>query len=659
MYSNTNIINNRHDTKPIISDDEALADRMTRSLGVLKRYLDEGRHVYGVNTGYGGSADTRTDDVTNLQKGLIQHHNAAILLPSDRGEDCIATLQDLRRHSLPNQLVRASILVRCNSLLRGHSAVRLEVVQAMAKLVEQDLSPVIPLRGSISASGDLTPLAYIAGALEGNPDIFVNGGKARQYRIMPADEALALAGIRPFTFGPKEGLGLLNGTGVSTAAASIVIHEAQQLALLSQVLTAMGTEALLGTSHNYHPFIAEIRPHPGQREVAHNVFNWLDDSQLALGNHIQNIGLAQDRYALRTASQWIGPQLEDLLLAQQQVEIELNSTTDNPLIDIAGNAIHHGGNFQAASITSAMEKTMLATQMIGKLLFAQCSEIINPMLNKGLPPNLAIDDPSLSFAFKGVDINMAAYLSELGYLTHPVSPHVQSAEMHNQAVNSLALIAARYAGDAVEVLSMMSATYLYVLCQALDLRVLHLEFVKVARPLIERVTLDAFGAVISPGEHEALNELVWGRLIREWDERSRLDLRDRAVETAASTVDCVLDFITTHTPSLSTVGGQSLLSQRQKWKKLVGESLYTTYDGVRNDFLDKPSTPAYLCAKSRQMYTYVRQTLNVPAQRGLEDHPTYGAQLGRDGQPKKTIGSNISIVYAALRSGGLMEVVLK
>ncbi|UKZ84016.1 hypothetical protein TrVFT333_011832 [Trichoderma virens FT-333] len=167
---------------------------------------------------------------------------------------------------------------------------------------------------------------------------------------MPADEGLALVGIRPFTFGPKEGQSLLNGTCVNMAAAGIVIHDVRQLALLSQVLTTMSSEALLRTNHNYYPFIAEIRPHPSQRELAQNVFNWLDDSQLAIGNHIKNIGLAQDRYDLRTSSQWIGPQLQDLLLAQQQVETELMSTTDNHLIDIPGNAIHHGGNFQLLTL---------------------------------------------------------------------------------------------------------------------------------------------------------------------------------------------------------------------------------------------------------------------------------------------------------------------
>lgn len=631
---------------------------MEKSLEVLRRHLDEGRPVYGVNTGYGGSADTRTDNITDLQKALIQHHNAGVLLPPDRGLDSNSIIEDLKKHALPNQVVRASMLTRCNSLLRGHSAVRLEVVEAMITLLTKDLTPVIPLRGSVSASGDLTPLAYIAGMLEGNPDIYVNGGKQRQYRIMTAQEALGLAGLTPLAFGPKEGLGLMNGTSVSSAAAGIVIFQAQQLALLSQILTTMGTEALLGTSHNYHPFIASVRPHHGQREAAWNIFCWLSDSKLTFDSDAKRIGLVQDRYALRTASQWIGPQLEDLLLAQQQVEIELNSTTDNPIIDVRGDIIHHGGNFQAAVVTSAMEKTLLTLQMLGKVLFAQCSEIINPMLNKGLPPNLSADDPSLSFTFKGVDINMAAYMSELGYLAHPVSTHIQSAEMHNQAINSLALIACRYASDAVEVLSLMTATYLYVLCQALDLRVLHVEFVKATKPEVTQITRQMFACTLPSNKHDALCEDIWNRLMQQWEEGSRLDLRDRATVATANTAETALDFVTSHGPFQLMMEAQSFLLLRQQWKDQVVATLCASYTTIRDCFFDNPPTAAHLCSKSQRMYCYVRQTLNVPMHRGLEDHPTYVSRQEKGRAIKKTIGSNISVVYEALRSGGLMEAVM-
>jgi phenylalanine ammonia-lyase len=147
----------------------------------------------------------------------------------------------------------------------------------------------------------------------------------------------------------------------------------------------------------------------------------------------------------------------------------LTLATDNPLIDGTTGRVHHGGNFQAMAVTSAMESTRLALHHVGKLIFAQATELTNPAMNRGLPPNLAATDPSLNYHGKGIDIAAAAYVSELGYLANPVSTHIQSAEMHNQAVNSLALISARQTIDAIQVLSMLMASYLYILCQGRSL----------------------------------------------------------------------------------------------------------------------------------------------------------------------------------------------
>jgi phenylalanine ammonia-lyase len=294
------------------------------------------------------------------------------------------------------------------------------VLEVIMALIDHTVTPIIPLRGSISASGDLSPLSYIAGVLEANPDIYVQFGEGSNQRIISSDKALELLGRSPIKLRPKEGLGLVNGTAVCTSVASLALWEANHLAVLSQACTAMATEALRGHAESFHPFIAEVRPHPGQIEAARNIYGFLTGSRLAKGanpiyvNGMPQIGrelpvavshniLAQDRYAIRTASQWIGPQLEDLLLAHQQIYTELNATTDNPLIDMTSGVprFFNGGNFQAASITSAMEKTRSALQMLGKMIFAQCTEIIDPAFNNGLPANLAADDPSLSFTCKG------------------------------------------------------------------------------------------------------------------------------------------------------------------------------------------------------------------------------------------------------------------
>jgi phenylalanine ammonia-lyase len=600
-----------------------------------------------------------------MQRALIQHQNSGVLLPSDIGQssdDFDESSLDLKSHNLPRPIVRGTMLARINSLLRGHSAVRLVVVENIATLLNHDFVPVIPLRGSISASGDLSPLSYIAGALEGNHDIFLDcrmpNGKRQ---IMSADRAIQLAGLTPTTMMPKEGLGLMNGTAVSVAGATMALHETQYLALSTQVLTAMCTEAMRGSADNYHPFIADIRPHAGQMEAGINIFKMLETSKLVVGKDSHTAGLYQDRYALRTSSQWIGPQLEDLMLSAKQLEVELNSTTDNPLVDPEAGMVHHGGNFQAASVTSAMEKTRLSLQMLGKLMFAQCTELINPQLNHILSPNLCFDDPDLSYTFKGIDINMASYQSELAFLANPVSTHVQSAEMHNQAVNSLALISARYTLDAVELVSLMTSAFLYALCQALDLHVLYIEYMtlieKKARPAFE----DKFSTVLSPND---LAEL-WPQLFtavkagltsaksKALDERSRI--------AAEATLVPLTKSLAKSPKAAETNVFSSLIPWSDELATIIASSVRETR--VRFSSGDGPTTLEYLGHGSATMYRFVRYELNVPLHKGLVEHPTY-PNAERDGVrasagEKVTLGKRISTIYGALRTGRMRKVLLE
>jgi len=435
----------KHGVTPALDKSPDVLERIDASVKMLRAYLEKGYMVYGVNTGFGGSADTRTTDLTSLQRALVQHQNAGILTSTDIGRpqfDSISGAPDFSSTAMPTSWVRGLMLSRVNSVLRGHSAVSLPIIEAIIALLKNDLTPVIPLRGSISASGDLSPLSYVAGTLQGNPDIYVRTGAAHKYATVNASEALQLAGLEPIILAAKEGLGLLNGTAASASVASLALYETNHLATLSQVLVAMGCEALKGTSESFHPFLATIRPHRGQIESSRTILSFLTHSKLAGGfqgpHSFSMAGLAQDRYALRTSAQWLSPLLEDLLLANEQVSVELNSTTDNPLIEVATSTMHHGGNFQASSLASAMEKSRAAVQAIGKMLFSLGCEIVNPGLNRGLPPNVAADDPSLSFMGKGIDISLAAYVSELGFLANPMGPHVHSAEMHNQGKQSLA-----------------------------------------------------------------------------------------------------------------------------------------------------------------------------------------------------------------------------
>ncbi|RYO81317.1 hypothetical protein DL764_009778 [Monosporascus ibericus] len=275
------------------------------------------------------------------------------------------------------------MLVRSNATARGHSAVILEVLEAILALLRRRLVPVIPLRGTVCASGDLMPLAYIAGVLEGNPDIVVR----KDGTLVNAKGALAAASLNQIIIGPKEAPGLVNATAPLAPLAARVIYDAHQLAVLTQALIAMAVKVLLGNSESFHPFIEQ-----GVRN----------------GKNRNPEGLAQNPYALRSAPQWIGPQLEDLMAAHQQVTQEFNSSADNPLVDA--------------------------------------------------DPD--VREVYTSFTANGIDINIVAYMSELAFLASPVSSHVRAAEVHNQSINSLAFLSARMIQQAVELVSFMGASRL-------------------------------------------------------------------------------------------------------------------------------------------------------------------------------------------------------
>lgn len=591
--------------------------------------------VPGVNTGCGGNASTRTERLEMLQMAFLQHQQAGILpeLPS----------LDAINHALPSDITRGAMLLRCHSLLRGHSAIRIEVLDLICQALNNNVTPLIPLRGSISASGDLSPLAYVGGLVEGNPDVFAQVGSmdaSQDVQILSVPNALAQAGIKPVTLQAKEALSIINGTAPSTAAAALVLHDVNQIAVLVQLLTAMTTEAILGAVDNYHDFISQTRPHAGQMEVANNVRSFLVGSQFSRDIKVKQQGLVQDRYALRTAPQWIGPQLEDLMAAARQVVTELNSTTDNPLIDVVGDRFHHGGNFQAVSVTSAMEKTKTALVMFGRLLVSQCQEIINPMLNKGLPPNLCFDDPSLSYTCKGLDINIAAYFSELAFLTNSVANHVHVAEMNNQSVNSLALISARYAGQAVDIVTMMSAVHLYVLCQALDLRALERELWSAVKPRISTLYRDVFRGSSMSDRFDT----IWQGILASWEHNNTLDMEQRCQNISSDSTHQIFDFMMTGTIPFTP-------EPIQRWKAELFLALSEANQSIREEFQKRQTTTDYLSTATRHLYCWVRHTLRVPLHRGLVDHP----RTDPTSFANKTIGTHITTIYTAIRSGDAME----
>lgn len=376
-------------------DQNAIPD-IEASTRIVEQVIEENRTVYGINTGFGLLANTRIapEDLETLQKSIVLSHAAGI------GE------------FMADETVRLMMVLKINSLARGFSGIRLSVINALIKLVNANVYPCVPQKGSVGASGDLAPLAHMSTVLLGEGQARHNG------KVMSGLEGLKIAGLEPITLAPKEGLALLNGTQASTAFALEGLFVAEDLYSSATVCGAMSVEAALGSRRPFDPRIHRVRGHRSQMDAAEAYRHMLDTSS-GIGDSHTNCEKVQDPYSLRCQPQVMGACLQQIRNAASALEVEANSVSDNPLVFADDGDIISGGNFHAEPVAMAADNLALAIAEIGSLSERRMALLIDSALSK-LPPFL-VDNGGVNSGFMIAQVTSAALASENKTLAHPAS----------------------------------------------------------------------------------------------------------------------------------------------------------------------------------------------------------------------------------------------
>ena len=372
------------------------AARMRATRTVVEGLAARGEAVYGVTTGFGKLSDVAipADQLAQLQVNLIRSHAAGV------------------GPRLPEEEVRAMMLLRANVLAKGFSGARPELAQLLCGMLNARCWPDIPEQGSVGASGDLAPLAHLALALIGEGELNHPGGRG------PAAEGLAAHGLTSVALGPKEGLALINGTQAHTAVAALAVTAARRAWVTAHVAGAMSLEALLGTPTPFDPRIHAARGQRGQQVSAALLLELLRDSQIR-ESHREGDTRVQDAYALRCMPQVHGPVLEAIEFAEGLITTELNAATDNPLVFDDGTMLS-GGNFHGQAVALALDILAIVMTNLAVMSERRIDRLVHPDLNEGLPPFLT-PTAGVSSGFMMAQVTAAAITSECKGLAHPAS----------------------------------------------------------------------------------------------------------------------------------------------------------------------------------------------------------------------------------------------
>jgi len=415
------------------------------SVACVNRIVAENRTAYGINTGFGLLASTRIAprDLEKLQRSLVLSHAAGT------------------GQALDDAMVRLIMALKVNSLARGYSGIRAVVLEALVKLINAQVHPHIPLKGSVGASGDLAPLAHMSLVLLGE-------SRARyQGQWLPAREALAVAGLQPLTLAAKEGLALLNGTQVSTAYALRGLFEAEDLYAAATVCGSLSVEALLGSRAPFDARIHAIRGQPGQIDAA-RAYRHLLDKASEIGLSHEDCDKVQDPYSLRCQPQVMGACLTQIRQAAQVLEIEANAVSDNPLVFADTDDVISGGNFHAEPVAMAADNLALALAEIGALSERRTSLMMDKHMSQ-LPPFL-VENGGVNSGFMIAQVTAAALASDNKALAHPASVDSLPTSANQEDHVSMAPNAGKRLWSMAENTGVVLAIEWLGACQGLDFR---------------------------------------------------------------------------------------------------------------------------------------------------------------------------------------------
>ncbi|MHA1972678.1 MAG: histidine ammonia-lyase [Candidatus Hodarchaeales archaeon] len=418
---------------------EKAIEKIKESANIVNMILENNKRVYGVTTGFGFLQDVTIspEDSKQLQLNLVRSHSVAV------------------GRKFPTEVVRGIMALQINKFARGNSGVQLKTVDILISLLNKGITPIVPSKGSLGASGDLAPLAHLTLVLIGE------GEAEYQGNCITGKKALEILGVEPIELMAKEGLALLNGTQAMTSIAALTVFDTEYLIKIADIATALSMEVHRANTDSLNPLIHEARPHPGQIEVASELRSLLEGSR----NVRQNIG-HQDCYSLRCAPAVHGASLDTLNHVKRVVEIEMNSSTDNPLI-FSKDQIFSGGNFHGQPIALTMDFLGIALSELGNISERRVDHLLNPKLS-GLPAFLSVNS-GLDSGLMIAQYTAASLVSENKILASPASVDSIPVSAGQEDHVSMGTISASHARQILENLEIILSIELIAVCQAVDL----------------------------------------------------------------------------------------------------------------------------------------------------------------------------------------------